>query len=193
MASLSESASETTASEPPDHEYIAIAATIFLVITIASSYIDARWIQSNDLYNLWALLLPSIHMLSVLYDCLFTVRITYHLEYDASSSSPFFVLLLCSIMFMLTSLLLSFLQLHRHMSSWDKNSTFHEWLSTSRHRLALYLLCTLCAGSFSGVRLCGSNLFMMDIFNIPLNKYQCAVFHKKKLYSTLPLQVFFSK
>ena len=70
----------------------------------------------------------------------------------------------------------------------DNSHTIKAWLGSNLK--ALYFLAILLGGStFTAVKICNSNLFYFNVFNMGLTNRQKSLFKNKRLFSTVLLEV----
>ena len=78
-------------------------------------------------------------------------------------------------------------QLHAAIKQWKKYDPLCQWLS---HNIKLlYFISIITGSSFSAVEICTSNLYNLNIFDMPLSKTQIIQYQTNSVYSTVLFEV----
>ena len=92
------------------------------------------------------------------------------------------------IIFVVLPVILTLYQLHKEINKWKRiNDELSEWIN--KHINLLYTFSVITGLSFTGVKLCTSNLFNLNQFDIPLNEMDLNKFQTKKMYSIVLCEV----
>eukprot|EP01084_Bolivina_argentea_P176631 305604_1 len=153
-----------------------IIVFILVIITIIA-YMDATCFRVNDFFKLGALIIASMHLLDIIYDCLFAFKI---------AESEYAVLLLFCIAFIIIPMVVTLYQLHTDINKWKRSDVLSEWLSNNV--TLLYMISSICGSAFTAVQLCTSNLFNLTQFDMPLSRIQFNKFQTKRVFSVVLLE-----
>ena len=101
------------------------------------------------------------------------------------------ILFLASLVFIIVPVTANILQLQKEIKKWisdvDTKEIVPSWLQ--EYARFLYFLTIVTGSAHTGVLLCNSNLFGLNVFDMGLNRRQLALFKNKRVFSIVLLEV----
>ena len=194
VVTVTQKSDESAANETPfgfeKIEEITYGIYAVLLFLIFCSFMDSKWVRINHYHNVGALVIGSVQLMDVVYDCLFSIKISLDYSFESSASSSLLVLLWLSVGFIVLPVLVTLVQLYFEMKEWRRYSDeLQQWLK--QNTTLLYMVSAVTGSSFVAVRVCSSNFFNLKQFALPINEMQKAMFVTKRLYSSVLMEVKF--
>ena len=166
-----------------DNQWLLLILVAMLVLIILISWINATAIKRNDFHSVKSLITASIHIVDTYSDALFILTITNQSVHPSTESV---ILVITSILFVALPLIITLFQLQHEINKWRRNNDLGQWIADNAH--LLYFISVITGSSFAGVELCISNLFNLQIFDMPLNQIQMNKFRTKRVWSTILIE-----
>lgn len=168
--------------------YIIILSIVGLVMFVLVIGIIIVKYKRNNVFKWVNIAFFVFYTFDFISHCFFTIQLVL---LTPSLFALKFCFLIISIIFIVVPVAVNCYTLHIHRKLWLENQRINEtvgqWLRD--YKKWLYLITVLSGSSFNAVKLCNSNLFQFDLFNMNLSKRDQQIFNNERLFVVVLLQV----
>lgn len=170
---------------------VSILLIVLCAVLLLCSGFSYSFCSRADDFKYIAVILFSIYMWDFFSDIFFAIDVYWTHIKGGDVETPFLIVFICSLVFIILPLLKNFYDLIKSQGEWQKSplhgDRYRSWLD--QYANILFFMSFLCGSTFGAIALVNSNLFGMRIFCMGLSTKDLRRFNQKRLVNVCTMHV----